>query len=396
MVNNKALLLLSMDGYMAVDIESDTLESGNKVKVTTSKKKTYDGTVRAKSGKKVTIILTDNGPAFGDKVTVKSKDGKTELGTGELYIHDQLAIVGYAGTIKSVSVKENQKIKAGAEVFKLKDTSYTANYEQYLSERKDLEEKLLTLTEIYREGAFTADYDGTIRQVPDIDDKETTTSTDSTEEKSTVFKICPDKTMTVAVSIDETDILSVSVGQKAEVTITSVSEDKYPGEITKIDKSGVNNNGVTTYTASIKIDKAKGMLAGMSASANIDITSVENALIIPVDALRKTSSTAYVYTTYDEEKDELGGMTKVEAGISNSNYVEIKSGLKEGDVVYYKEKANNNNFAMPGRYGNNNFQGNNNSNNNRRQQQTGNNRTGNNNFPNGNQRSSGSRGSNNG
>ena len=399
MVNNKALLLLSMDGYMAVDIESDTLEAGNKVKVTTSNKKTYDGTVRAKSGKKVTIILTDNGPAFGDKVTVKSKDGKTELGTGELYIHDQLAIVGYAGTIKSVSVKVNQKISAGAEVFKLKDTSYTANYEQYLNERKDLEEKLLSLTEIYRAGALTADYDGTIRQVPDIDDKETTssstaTSADSTETASTVFKICPDKTMTVAVSIDETDILSVSVGQKAEVTISSVSEDKYAGEITKIDRNGTSTNGVTTYTASIKIDKAKGMLAGMSASANIDITSVENTLIIPIDALKKTSSTAYVYTSYASEKDELGGMTKVEAGISNSNYVEIKSGLKEGDTVYYKEKTTNT-FNMPGRYGNNNFPGNNNSNSNRRS--TGsNNRSGNNNIPNGNQRSSGNRGSNNG
>jgi HlyD family secretion protein len=92
------------------------------------------------------------------------------------------------------------------------------------------------------------------------------------------------------------------------------------------------------------------MLAGMSASANISITSVENALIIPVDALNKTSSTAYVYTSYDEENDTFGGMTEVEYGISNSNYVEIKSGLKEGDTVYYKEKTTYN-FQMPGGFG---------------------------------------------
>ena len=40
-------------------------------------------------------------------------------------------------------------------------------------------------------------------------------------------------------------------------------------------------------------------------------------------------------------------MTEVEYGISNSNYVEIKSGLKEGDTVYYKEKTTYN-FQMPG------------------------------------------------
>ena len=343
MIDNNALALLSMDGYMAVDIEASKLEAGDKVKVTTSKDKTYDGTVESKSGNTATIILTDDGPAFGDKVTVKTKDGDT-LGTGELYIHDQLAIVGYAGTIKSVSVSENSKLSAGKEVFTLTDTSYTANYEQYLSQRKDLESNLLALTAIYRSGALTSDYSGTVKSIPDIDES------DDSSDTSTVFEICPDKTMTVSVSIDETDILSLSIGQKVDVTVTSISDETFEGEITAIDRTGTSSNGVTTYTASIQIEKAEGMLAGMSASANISITSVENALIIPVDALNKTSSTAYVYTTYDEENDSFGGMTEVEYGISNSNYVEIKSGLKEGDTVYYKEKTTNN-FQMPGGFG---------------------------------------------
>ena len=343
MIDNNALALLSMDGYMAVDIEAAKLEAGDKVKVTTSADKTYDGTVESKSGSKVTIILTDDGPAYGDKVTVKTTDGDI-LGTGELYIHDQLAIVGYAGTIKSVSVSENQKLSAGKEVFTLTDTSYTANYEQYLSQRKDLENNLLALTAIYRSGALTADYSGTVKSIPTLDED------DSSDDTSTVFEICPDKTMTVSVSIDETDILSLSVGQKVDVTVTSISDETFEGQITEIDRTGTTSSGVTTYTASIQIEKAEGMLAGMSASASISITSVENALIIPVDALNKTSTTAYVYTTYDEENDTFGGMTEVEYGISNSNYVEIKSGLKEGDTVYYKEKTTNS-FQMPGGFG---------------------------------------------
>lgn len=345
MVKNNALALISMDGYMAVDVTASSLAAGDKVKVTTSSDKTYDGTVESMSGNVATVILTDDGPAFGDKVTVKNTDGAT-LGTGELYIHDQLAIVGYAGTIKSVSVSENQKLSAGKEVFKLKNTSYTANYEQYLSERKTLEQNLLALTEIYRSGALTADYGGTVKTIPDIDDS----SSDSSDDTNTAFEICPDKTMTVSVSIDETDILSLSVGQKVDVSVTSISDETFEGEITAIDRTGTSSNGVTTYTASIQIEKVEGMLAGMSASANISITSVENALIIPVDALNKTSSTAYVYTTYDEENDTFGGMTEVEYGISNSNYVEIKSGLKEGDTVYYKEKTTYN-FQMPGGFG---------------------------------------------
>lgn len=343
MIDNNALALLSMDGYMAVDIEAAKLEAGDKVKVTTSKEKTYDGTVESKSGNTATIILTDDGPAYGDKVTVKTNDGEV-LGNGELYIHDQLAIVGYAGTIKSVSVSENQKLSASQEVFTLTDTSYTANYEQYLSQRRDLESNLLVLTAIYRSGALTADYSGTVKSIPDIDE-----SSDSSD-TSSVFEICPDKTMMVSVSIDETDILSLSVGQKVDVTVTSISDETFEGQITEIDRTSTSSNGVTTYTASIQIEKVEGMLAGMSASANISITSVENALIIPADALNKTSSTAYVYTSYDEDNDTFGGMTEVEYGISNSNYVEIKSGLKEGDTVYYKEKTTYN-FQRSGGFG---------------------------------------------
>ena len=91
------------------------------------------------------------------------------------------------------------------------------------------------------------------------------------------------------------------------------------------------------------------MLEGMSASANIMIESVDNALLIPADALNKTSAAFYVYTAYDEENG-LGGMVEVTTGISNSSYVEIKDGLAEGDTVYYKDTQSSGwmNFSMPG------------------------------------------------
>lgn len=341
MASDNALMLISMDGYMAVDVSAKSLKTGDKVTVITSKNNEYSGKVEKISGDKATVILTDNGPKYNDLVTVKSKDG-TEIGTGKLYIHDPLSVVGYAGTIKSVSVSVNEKISAGKKLFKLKNTSYTANYEALLNEREEKEETLLTLVEIYRKGAVTAEYEGTIRSVPPTEDEETTDDT------SNEFTICPDKTMTVSVSIDEQDILSLSVGQKVDVEVTSVSDETVEGTITEIDKTGTSDSGVTTYTATVQIDKTEGMLAGMSASASITIESVDNALIIPVDALKQTSSTAYVYTSYDTENGKLDGMTEVEVGISNSSYVEIKSGLKEGDVVYYQEKTKNIFSNFPG------------------------------------------------
>ena len=79
------------------------------------------------------------------------------------------------------------------------------------------------------------------------------------------------------------------------------------------------------------------MLSGMTASVSVQIEGVENAILIPIEALHLTSNGAYVYTRYDEEYQEYGGKVDVVTGLENSTYVEIKSGLSVGDTVYYTE-----------------------------------------------------------
>ena len=346
MVEHNALMLLSLDGHMALDLQAGSLSEEDAVTVTGSDGTEYEGKVSQRSGDTVTVLLTDDGPAYEDSVTVTGEDGGA-LGTATLYIHDPISVVGYAGTVDAVSVAENDKVSAGRTLLTLSNTAYTANYDRLLSQRETLEQDLVTLVDIYRSGAITAGCAGTVKAIP-------TDGTESADaEASSDFSICPDKTMSVSVSIDETDILSLSVGQTVDVSVSSMGDETYDGTITAIDKTGASSNGVTQYTATVQLDKAEGMLAGMSASASITIGSVDNALIIPLDALRQTSSTAYVYTSYDESTGELGGMVEVQTGISNSSYVEIVSGLSEGDTVYYQQKQSSGfgGFSMPGGFG---------------------------------------------
>ena len=345
MIEHNARMLLSLDGCMALELEAGSLSPEDAVTVTGSDGTAYEGKVEKKSGSTATILISDDGPVYEDSVTVTDSDGGA-LGTAKLSIHDPISVVGFAGTVDSVSVSENDRVSSGSTLIKLTDTAYTANYEQLLSQRKELEQTLLSLVEIYRSGAVTAGCGGTVKAIP-------SDGTENAEEAVTDFSICPDKTMSISVSIDESDILSLSVGQEVNVSVSSLSDETYSGTITAIDKTGASSSGVTQYTATVQVDKAEGMLAGMSASASITIESVDNALTIPLDALRQTSSTAYVYTTYDESTGELGGMVEVQTGISNSSYVEIVSGLSEGDTVYYQEKRSSGfgGFSMPGGFG---------------------------------------------
>ncbi len=352
MYKHGALALLSLDGYMAVDIDAEGLTQGDTLSAVTASGAALTATVSDVTDSSATVLVSDAACAYGESVTVYDADGGT-LGTGEAYIHDELKIVGYTGTVAYVSAAEGGAVGAGATLMTLSSTATGAEYSDLLSQRSDLEDTLTTLITIYNEGALRAEFSGTVITVNAVtaDEAESIASTSTSTEDSTeqYFTLSPDKTMSMSVTVDETEILSVSIGQSASVTVDAIDGETFTGTVTDIDREGTTSDGVTVYTAEVSIPKEDGMLAGMSASATISIEGVENALLIPADALNRSSSGYYVYTSADEENGTLGGMVEVTVGITNSNYAEILSGLDEGDTVYYTEKEDSSSpFGMPG------------------------------------------------
>ena len=327
---NGALALLSVDGYMAVDFESNSCARGDAVTVTLSDGTAVEGTVESATLGTVTVLVTDNGPALDEKVTVTDAAGKT-LGTGKLYIHSPVAVTGYVGTVKSISCKENANVTAGSTLMTLSDTKTSANFDALLRQRQDLEDTLTGLLTIYRDGAVLASQDGLVTSVEYDED----TATSATETQ--ILTLYPQKQMTVTISIDETDILSLKEGQEAQITVSSVSDDAFTGSVTSISKVADTSTGVTRYSAEVTLDREEGMLVGMTADVDVRIEGTENALIIPVDALHQNSASYYVYTGYDEAQKRYTGRTEVTIGMQNDDDVEITSGLKEGDTVYYTE-----------------------------------------------------------
>lgn len=284
-------------------------------------------------GCKATILVTDNGPAYDEAVAVLNGEG-TQLGTGNLYIHSALKVTGYAGTIAAVKADVNDKVSDTTKLFTLEDTGYSANYHSLLRDRADLEETLLELLTIQRDGAVLAAADGSVYSV-DYSDEVTTA----------VVTLSADEKMSVTISVDESDILSLELGQTVTVSVSSVSEDSFEGTLTEIDRTSSSSG---TYSAVIEVEKVEGMLSGMTASVSVRIEGVDDAILIPIEALHKTSDGAYVYTSYNEEYQEYGGKVDVVTGLENSTYVEIKSGLNVGDTVYYTEQESGFNFGNMG------------------------------------------------
>lgn len=158
-----ALLLLSLDGLMAVDLEARA-EVGQRVTVTLSDGTALEGTVESVSDGTATVTLSDETAPLDDSVTVTTKDGET-LGTGNLYIHSRLRVTGAYGTVSQISVKENQQVSAGSALLTLKDTGHTAEYARLLNRRTELEDQMESLVRLSKDGILRADCGGTVSGV---------------------------------------------------------------------------------------------------------------------------------------------------------------------------------------------------------------------------------------
>ena len=333
MAEHGALALLSLDGYLAVDIEAEGPSRGDSVTVTRADGTIVSGVVEEARKGQLTVLVSDDGPLVDEEVLVSDNGGKT-LGKGKLYIHSPLAVTGYAGIVSGIPTRENAKVSSSSAIVTLTDTKTSANYDALLRQREDLEETLMDLLTIYRDGAVLSKMDGLVSSVEYDED------TFNSAVENQILTLYPQKQMSVTISVDETDILSLKEGQEAEIEVSSVSEDTFTGTVTEISKVADTSTGVTQYSAEVTLQREEGMLAGMTASVNVRIQGTENALIIPVDALHQNSASYYVYTGYDSEAHRYDGRVEVTIGMQNDDYVEITSGLKEGDTVYYTESQN--------------------------------------------------------
>ena len=367
MVRNGALAVISQDGYMALEIENSSLKTGDTVSLLRADGSSLTGEVDRIYSGKVVILTDDRLPEVEEELTVKNSAGEI-LGHAAVYIHSPVRVTGYTGTVDYLSVKENDNVWEGASIFRLRDTKTPARYDSIVKEREELEKTLLALLTIYRDGALCAPFDGTVLTVEYDEDNNMAAAAKSvssqsaaypaqsgnsvsavSKEETKVLTLSRDKKMSVAIPVDETDILALQPGQEAVLTVEAIGRDSYHGFITELDRSADSSGGVTSYTATVTFDKAEHMLAGMTADVIINISGRENVLILPAEAVNRTSASAYVFTGYVAETGMLTDPKTVTVGVSNEEYTEIRSGLSEGETVYYKE---NNSFDfMMGYYG---------------------------------------------
>lgn len=139
--------------------------------------------------------------------------------------------------------------------------------------------------------------------------------------------------LAVKAQVDETDIASIQLGQKAEIVLDAYPDQTIPAQVLKIAFDAKTVSNVTTYDVDVIPETTPSfMRSGMTANVTFYITSKTNVLLIPNEALSVKEGGNFVLTPIPGNAG-APKLSPVEVGLSDGRMSEILSGLKEKDPV---------------------------------------------------------------
>lgn len=297
--------------------------------------------------------------------------------------------------ISQVLVKENDRVSAGQTVAILDGKDYEAQRDQaqYKVTNTQLEyeraQKLYDLGAGTKQALDTAkfNYDTAVSALKeaqsDVDETVITAPMDGivvgepktvgtmavqgNNNPTVIMRIANTATKQILAKVDETDIGKIQIGQDATFTVDAYTDKTFTAHVSKISKTDTSNtwdvNGTSTtgtsssssnssasviyYYVTLDVDDPDDVLKlGMTARVDITTSQKNDALVIPITALKTNDSGSYVVRV------DANGQTEqvpVTTGIYSDEYVEILSGLTQGDKVSIaytasksKSSANNN------------------------------------------------------
>jgi RND family efflux transporter MFP subunit len=132
--------------------------------------------------------------------------------------------------------------------------------------------------------------------------------------------------------VNETDIINIEAGQEVDIVFDAYYLEQLKGSILKVSPVPTNIGGIISYKVTVDLPPQERviLLPGLSASLTVTTSDIEDVLYIPIEAVSEQEGIQSVDVLLEDGSTEK---RKVETGIFNYDFIEIKSGLSEGDIV---------------------------------------------------------------
>ncbi len=160
-------------------------------------------------------------------------------------------------------------------------------------------------------------------------------SSDSSSNNLLLYLVAEDS-LEVQATVDETDIDQVKAGQKAKVILNDANQTELDGIVTEVGSYGSEDSGVIVFPVRIRLGKVNVTVRPqMTADVSIYITAKPDVLAIPNGTVMNVRGKTMVKKVTGSNTELL----EVELGDANASYVEVRSGLDEGDQILVTQKA---------------------------------------------------------
>jgi len=153
-------------------------------------------------------------------------------------------------------------------------------------------------------------------------------------EGSKIITIPDTSQMKAEINVHETWVDKIEPGQKAKITVAAFPDKPFSGKVLKkaplADQENWMNPDLKVYTTDVSIDGADDALkVGMTAKVEVFVEELKDVLYVPIQSVVTLDDEKVCYIRASSPPEQR----VVETGLFNDSFVEIKSGLEEGDQV---------------------------------------------------------------
>lgn len=292
----------------------------------------YNSDVKAEVGGKIREIHVQVGDFVkkgGLLVTIDDTDLLTEKRSAETDIEGaELSVNKNRGNYERAESLFKQKL-ISKEVFdNLKaDMEISENTLDKAKARLQIVMDKLAKTKI------TAPVDGTVLEIP-VTEGSVVVAAASVNSGTVLMTFADLSQLLIESHVNQVDAPRLVRGQEVEVNMSDTTDTPVKARIEFIAPLAVVKNNIKGFKVEALIEDAEDRLKpGMSVSMNVPVGAAQQAVSVPVSAVFKESKQNIVYV-------RKGGSTekrKVTVGVNNLSFVEIKSGLDEGEEILLVE-----------------------------------------------------------
>ncbi len=322
-----ALAIVCPDDVMQTVVPAGDMSVGASVTVTVGDTSVTGVVYDIDESAQATVRFNDDDFDMDAQTLVTDESG-AEMGTGVVDVANPVYITARGGVIDDVYEDAGDSVSRGGKLFSVDGEILSAELYAQIEAREDLMDDLADIDADIASLTVRAASAGVVSGL-DLNPEQIV------QEGAPLFTIESNDQIKIDVEIDELDIAGIAIGQEAQVEFDALPEMTFTATVVKINPIGVAENNVTNFTITLQIDSATEILLGMSADVEIVSQRVDDALMIPQEAIQIIDGEKYVVFEEDIDEELLStpATHKVVTGITDGVMIEVLSGLGEGDRV---------------------------------------------------------------